>query len=419
MPGLPPRFRPLRVLSRGMSAEVVLARDEELDRDVVVKLLLGDAASDRELKQRFRREARMAAQLGTHPHVVTVHESGVWDGRPYIVFELLHGGSLVERLGGVVPREDALRWLTQAASALDAAHQQGFVHRDVKPANLLLDEHGDLRLSDFGVARDLREPITEPGLVLGTPGYLAPEQARGEATPATDRYALAALAYELLFGRRPEEGSTLTNGEAALVFRRGLARDPAERFETATAFVDALTAALDGSSEKTRRLIVLPRTTRARIPAAQSPPRWSTAERAIGLAAGFVVLTAAAALAGALLAFHEFAPSAAHGAARPTAGSCTASALSHDANVVVSGVDPSSLCRSLTASLASRSTAWTYRSGRVLLAPDHGSDALSVVCRLQRGSLTVTVYDTGSQRIGRDICDSHFAPSWNESSLAS
>jgi serine/threonine protein kinase len=413
---VPPRFRPLHVLSRGATADVLLAHDEELDRDVVVKLLAEHAASDPELSRRFRREARIAARLGAHPYVVTVHESGSWEGRPYIVLELLPGGSLADR-AGPVSRENALRWVAQAASALDAAHSLGFVHRDVKPANLLVDEHGDLRLSDFGVARDLQEPITEAGLVLGTPGYLAPEQARGEATPATDRYALAALAYELLFGSRPDAGSTLSEGALAAVFERGLAAEPGRRFPTATAFVEALASAVDGSSEATRRRIVLPRTTRARF-RAQGPPRWSRAERVIGLAAGLVTVVAAATLAGMLLGFHELEPSTLHVGGRAPAGTCTASPVDHDANVVVSGIGPDGLCRSLTSSLASRSDAWTYRTGRVLLAPDHGSGALSVVCRLHRGNLTVTVYDSGGQQIGRDICTERFAPSWNESSLA-
>ncbi|HZC28890.1 MAG TPA: protein kinase, partial [Gaiellaceae bacterium] len=123
---LPPRYRPLRVLGRGATAEVLLARDQELDRDVAVKLLAPELGADPTVPERFAREAVLAARLGRHPHVVMVHDAGRWRGRSFIVMEYERGGSVEERLGaGPVSREQALRWLRQTADAVDAAHEIG------------------------------------------------------------------------------------------------------------------------------------------------------------------------------------------------------------------------------------------------------------------------------------------------------
>src|SRR5207302_6554069 len=136
---------------------------------------------------------------------------GERDGRPFIVMEYLEGGTVHDRLReGPVAASRALDWLEQAAAALDAAHRHGVVHRDVKPANLLLDGDEVVRVSDFGIASATgMDTLTLPGTVLGTAGYLSPEQARGEpATPASDCYALGVVAFELLTGRRPYAADT-------------------------------------------------------------------------------------------------------------------------------------------------------------------------------------------------------------------
>jgi serine/threonine-protein kinase len=182
------------------------------------------------------------------------------------------GGSLEARLreGAPPPVDEALLWLEQAARALDSAHQQGVVHRDVKPGNLLLDSNGDLRVADFGIASAAGlHSLTLTGTVLGTAGYLAPEQARGErATPASDRYSLAIVAYELLTGHRPFESESPTaeatahvqaevpsiSPELDPVFQRALAKEPRARFETASDFVAALREALEGGAAPTRVL---------------------------------------------------------------------------------------------------------------------------------------------------------------------
>ena len=278
---LPPRYsRPERIGYGGMG-EIFRAEDEELGRTVAVKVLAERYARDASLRERFTREALAAARLSGDPNTVTIYDVGEWEGRPFIVMEHLDGGSLEDRLraDGPPPVDEALSWLVQAAAALDAAHARGVVHRDVKPGNLLLDGGGSLRVADFGIASAAGlHSLTMTGTVLGTAGYLSPEQAQGErATPASDRYALAVVAYELLTGHRPFESESPTAEATAHVqaevppvspqldpvLQRGLAKDPKERFETASAFVEALREALDGGAATTR---VLPTARRSIVP---------------------------------------------------------------------------------------------------------------------------------------------------------
>ena len=267
---LPPRYlRPTRIGYGGMG-EIFRAEDEVLGRTVAIKLLSEQYARDESLRARFTREALAAARLSGEPGTVTIFDVGEWEGRPFIVMEYLGGGSLETRLreSGPPPVEEGLMWLGQAAGALDSAHERGVVHRDVKPGNLLLDAAGDLRVADFGIASAAGlHSLTLTGTVLGTAGYLSPEQARGErATPASDRYSLAIVAYELLAGQRPFESESPTAEATAHVqaevppispqldpvFQRALAKDPQARFETASAFVAALREALEGGAAATQ-----------------------------------------------------------------------------------------------------------------------------------------------------------------------
>ena len=291
---LPPRYESPHLIAVGGMGNVYAAHDRDLRRTVAVKLLSERFQGDAEARRRFLREALAAARVSGHPHIVTVFDVGEWDGRPLIVMEYLRRGSVGDRLRerSVNPSE-ALSWLEQAADALDAAHRQGVVHRDVKPTNMLIDERGSVQLADFGIARlvdDVGEDVTAPGSIVGTAGYLSPEQARGEtATAASDRYALGVVAYELLTGRRPfEQGSAMaealahihnpipsaSKGSRALprgvddVFARSLAKDPRDRYETCGAFVQALRAALEAPDRTTRTL-------RARL----SPARPARTER--------------------------------------------------------------------------------------------------------------------------------------------
>ncbi len=217
-PPLPDRYRRPRLIGRGGMAEIYRATDDVLSREVAVKVLADDTAEDPDLRARFLREATTAARLSTEPHTVSIYDVGELDGRPFLVMEYLPGGSVADRLAaGRVSREEALTWLGQAALALDRAHARGVVHRDVKPANLLLDASGNLFVADFGIAHaDGLESNTRTGMVLGTAGYLSPEQERGAtATPASDRYALAVVAHELLTGSRPGATPTEPLPEAA------------------------------------------------------------------------------------------------------------------------------------------------------------------------------------------------------------
>ena len=204
---LPDRYRVVRHIANGGMASVWEAHDEALNRAVAVKVLAGHLSEDENARRRFQREARTAAGLSSHAHVATIYDVGEYEGKSYIVMELLPGGTVADRIksGREIDDDTALRWLRETGSALDAAHEAGIVHRDVKPANMLLDDRGRLALGDFGIARlGLEDQITQTGQVLGTAAYISPEQAMGEpATPASDRYALAVVAFELLTGRKP------------------------------------------------------------------------------------------------------------------------------------------------------------------------------------------------------------------------
>jgi eukaryotic-like serine/threonine-protein kinase len=223
--------------------EIYRATDTALGRDVAIKVLFAHLASDEDVRARFTREALAAARLSGEPHTVAIYDIGEADGRPFIVMEYLPGGSLAERLeaGQPAPAE-ALAWIDEAARALDAAHGRGVVHRDVKPANLLLDGAGHVHVADFGIASAAGlDSHTQTGVVLGTLGYLSPEQAAGgKATPASDVYALAVVAAELLGPEAP-----------AAAIDRGLAHDPADRYASAGELAAALRAAYAGAEPPT------------------------------------------------------------------------------------------------------------------------------------------------------------------------
>ncbi|MEA2242811.1 MAG: eukaryotic-like serine/threonine-protein kinase [Solirubrobacteraceae bacterium] len=282
---LPERYRVARHIATGGMASVWEVEDLLLGRIVAVKVLGAQYAADPLARTRFQREARMAAQVSSHPHVVTIYDIGEHGDDAFIVMEHFSGGTVADRLrtaretGSTVDRDTALRWLRDAAAGLDVAHAAGIVHRDVKPANLLLDTRGRVAVADFGIARLADDTqMTQTGQVLGTAAYLSPEQALGRpATPASDRYALAVVAYELLSGQRPFEGGPpaaqlrqhveeppprASEAEPELpsavdgALVRGLAKDPDDRPATATEFVDELQQALGARAprERTRRL---------------------------------------------------------------------------------------------------------------------------------------------------------------------
>ena len=206
------RYRIERELARGGMAIVYLGRDEELGRPVAVKVLADNLAGDASIRERFVREARVAAGLA-HPNIVTVFDTGEEDGRPFIVMEYVEGRTLANRLRdeGKLAWDEAVAVAAQVCAGLEHAHAAGLVHRDVKPGNLLERSDGTIKIADFGIARITEgSALTEVGTILGTAAYLAPEQAAGRpVTAAADIYSLGAVLYEAIAGRPPYEAATL------------------------------------------------------------------------------------------------------------------------------------------------------------------------------------------------------------------
>jgi eukaryotic-like serine/threonine-protein kinase len=315
---LPPRYHGPERIGHGGMGDIYLATDSVLGREVAVKILAERYAEDESVRERFTREALAAARLSGEPNIVTIFDVGEHGGRPYIVMEYLGGGSLdgVLRESGAQPPQQTFEWLEQAGRALDTAHARGIVHRDVKPANLLLDRDRNVHVADFGIASAAgMDSLTMTGTVLGTAGYLSPEQAEGSrATPASDRYALAVVAFELLTGSRPFEADSPTAEAAAHInapvpsisayanvpreldrcFERALAKDPAQRFPTCAEFVAALRGSYSDAAGATGALAAVPATAVTR---ALPPPRSSSAWPLL------FGLLAAGAVAGALLAY--------------------------------------------------------------------------------------------------------------------
>src|SRR5437764_1126554 len=199
-----------RIGAGGMST-VYRATDQTLQRPVAIKLMNREVASESEQLERFRREARAVAQL-SHPHIVGVMDYGQDGGRPYIVFEFVEGETLKGRIRrlGRLPIAEAVAYAIEIARALGAAHARHIVHRDVKPQNVLLDEEGRAKVTDFGIARTLdEEGLTADGRVLGTTDYVSPEQALGQhVTGQSDLYSLGIVLYEMLAGEVPFKGES-------------------------------------------------------------------------------------------------------------------------------------------------------------------------------------------------------------------
>ena len=312
---LPPRYRGPQRVGRGGMGEIYRATDATLGRAVAVKVLAERYAEDEAVRERFTREALAAARLSGEPNIVTIFDVGDWHDRPFIVMEYLGGGSLEEKLrGGAQPAQQACEWLEGAGRALDAAHGHGVVHRDVKPANLLLDRDDNVYVADFGIASAAGlDSMTMTGTVMGTAGYLSPEQAQGErATAASDRYALGVVAFELLTGTRPFEAESMTAEAAAHVhadvpsvserlsslpreldpvFERALAKEPAARYPACAEFVADLRQALHEAAGMTRRLDPVP----------TAPPAYAAPARERGFPV-IPVLLALALIAAGLLA---------------------------------------------------------------------------------------------------------------------
>src|ERR687891_84028 len=205
------RFRLEEKVGSGGMSSVYRAYDPTLERLVAIKMMHRDISSDPDQLERFRREARAVAQLN-HPHVVTVIDAGEDEGAPYIVFEYIEGETLKERIRrlGRLPVSEAVAYAIEIGRALECAHDNKLVHRDVKPQNVLIDRDGRAKVTDFGIARSMEaQGLTATGRVLGTTDYVSPEQALGhEVTEQSDIYSLGIVLYEMLTGEAPFQADT-------------------------------------------------------------------------------------------------------------------------------------------------------------------------------------------------------------------
>ena len=206
------RYRLLKPLGSGGMADVYLAHDDILDRDVALKVMSTRYASDEEFVERFKREAQSAAAL-SHPNIVSIFDRGeAEDGTYYIAMEYLPGGTLKDRIlkRGALPAHTAAAVALQMAEALRAAHERDVIHRDIKPHNILITGSGDVKVTDFGIARAASSSsMTRTGHILGTAHYISPEQAMGEPVgPASDLYSLGVVLYEMLTGGLPFDADT-------------------------------------------------------------------------------------------------------------------------------------------------------------------------------------------------------------------
>ncbi|MFI5026161.1 MAG: PASTA domain-containing protein [Solirubrobacterales bacterium] len=259
------RYRVLRRLGSGGMADVWLADDTHLQRQVALKVLHARFAQDREFVARFEREAEAAAGL-QHPNVVAVFDRGNAEGTYYIAMQFLEGPTLKQLIDKGLAPEEAARLIRQVLEGARFAHRHGIVHRDLKPQNVIVDAEGKATVTDFGIARAGVSEITQAGSVMGTPHYLSPEQAQGlEVTAVSDLYSVGVMLYEALTGSVPFEGDSAVavamkqvsqppqrpssiNPQVSpaldAVVMRALEKEPGRRFQSADAFIAALDAAL-------------------------------------------------------------------------------------------------------------------------------------------------------------------------------
>ena len=308
------QYRITAAIGAGGMGEVFRARDTRLNRDVAVKVLPKDFAVDADRLRRFEQEAKTLAALN-HPNILTIHDAGVHEGSPYLVSELLRGQTLREALGNTtttaLPVRKATDYALQIAQGLAAAHGKGIIHRDLKPENIFVTQDGRVKILDFGLAKlrenpqsEIRNPkpaeaatihidadaiinTTEPGMVLGTPAYMSPEQVRGEpADHRADIFAFGCVLYEMLSGTRafrrdtpvesmnavlseepPELSATNPNIPVALerVVRRCLEKQPDNRFQSAKDLGFALEIATEGSQKRDRLGVAPARTSMRKL----------------------------------------------------------------------------------------------------------------------------------------------------------
>ncbi|WP_195912094.1 serine/threonine-protein kinase [Candidatus Contendibacter odensensis] len=261
-----PGYKVEKLINGGAMGQVYLATQEALERPVAIKVITPALSIDATFRLRFLKEGKIVAQL-RHPHIVTIHDIGECLNQYYMIMEYIEGGTLKDRIKKGLSPEQAVNIMRQLASALGYAHRQGFIHRDVKPANILFRDDHNAVLSDFGIAKSCEDSVqlTATGLAIGTVLYMSPEQAQGRTLDGrSDLYSLGLLFYEMLVGFRPDrtlegfiERLPAGFGRYQGILDRLLARNPNERFNTAEQLINALDKISDKEDDKT---IVLPST---------------------------------------------------------------------------------------------------------------------------------------------------------------
>ena len=292
------RYTVLERIGSGGMADVWLADDSHLQRQVALKVLHARFAQDNEFVERFRREAEAAAGL-QHPNIVAVFDRGEFDGTYYIAMQYLEGRTLKQLIDAGLTPEQAAGLIRQVLEGARFAHRHGVVHRDLKPQNVIVDAEGKATVTDFGIAQAGVSEITQAGSVMGTPHYLSPEQAQGfEVTAVSDLYSIGVMLYEALTRRVPFEADSAVaiamkqvsqapqrpssiNPQVSpaldAVVMRALEKEPGQRFQSADAFIAAIDAALKdpgGGAENTAAFAPLPRSSpcrRSRSPRASIP----------------------------------------------------------------------------------------------------------------------------------------------------
>jgi len=313
------RYRVLNRLGSGGMADVYCAEDEQLGRKVAVKLLYRRFAEDDEFVERFRREASSAAGL-QHPNIVGVFDRGEWDGTYYIAMEYLKGHTLKQlvREHGAMPPDLAVDITIQVLRAAKFAHKRGVVHRDIKPHNVILDEEGRAKVTDFGIARAGASDMTETGSIMGTAQYLSPEQAQGQpVSPRSDLYSIGVMLYELLTGKVPFDAESpvtialkhvseppvppsqlnpAISPALEAVVLRALEKDPAMRYADADEFAAALLDARERPTVVEQRVEAYPMPAEPLLDEERERSRWwlwlLLALLLIGLAIGAYLLLA-------------------------------------------------------------------------------------------------------------------------------
>jgi eukaryotic-like serine/threonine-protein kinase len=313
------RYRVLNRLGSGGMADVYCAEDTQLGRKVAVKLLYRRFAEDEEFVERFRREASSAAGL-QHPNIVGVFDRGEWDGTYYIAMEYLKGHTLKQlvREHGAMPPDLAVDITIQVLRAAKFAHKRGIVHRDIKPHNVILDEEGRAKVTDFGIARAGASDMTETGSIMGTAQYLSPEQAQGQpVSPRSDLYSIGVMLYELLAGKVPFDAESpvtialkhvsedpvppsqlnpAVSPALDAVVLRALEKEPANRFADADEFAAALLDARERPTVVEKRVEAYPMPEDPFVEEERERSRWwlwvLLALLLIGLAIGAYLLLA-------------------------------------------------------------------------------------------------------------------------------